>query len=122
MPKKVLTLWDLLEPPTITIAEYEDRTIPFTGDSWIESSDQTILEIAKLLPYQLSFIYSILHEYPELLPVEKQVPGWIQELLYHDIMKRLESNTDRDRRLERKITELWIKNGGIKPVKKRREK
>jgi hypothetical protein len=122
MGKKDLDIIDLLEPVQINVKNYENKTNPFQGTEWIDSSDLTIQEIAKLLPYQLSFIYSLLHEYPELLPSERHMPGRIQELVFQDIMKNLVSKTKRNYSLERKVTQLWIENGGIKPKQKIRGK
>ncbi len=119
MRKKVLDIWDMLEPPTIRVEEYKNETMPFKDDKWIDCSDLTIQEVARLLPYQLSFIFEMLHEFPNLLPVNKHSPGRIQELVYTDIMNNLRSRLKRDLSLERKITQLWVKNGGVKQQRKR---
>ena len=122
MKDKELDIFDILEPATIRIREYENQTIPFFTNAWIESADQTIFEIARLLPNQLSFIYTLLHEFPYLLPGEKSFPGRVQTLLYQDIMQRLENKTKRDFNLERKIKQIWVENGGHVPTKSRRDK
>lgn len=121
MKKNEPDIFDLLEPTRIIIKEYENKTIPFQGDEWIDSSDLTIQEIAKLLPHQLSFIYGLLHEYPELLPSERHIPGRIQELIFKDIMQNLQSRSERNHTLERRIIHLWVEHGGIKPAKQIKE-
>ena len=116
--QKELDLFDILEPATITIKNYEENISPFKDDRWIDSSDFTIQEVARVLPKQLSFIYCLLHEHSNLLPSERNVPGRIQELVFLDIMNNLKSRTKRDLGLERKITRLWVDNGGRIPKRK----
>ena len=120
MKKKELDIFDILEPATIIIKEYTDMTTPFNDDNWVDNSDATIAEIAKTLPNQLTFIYSVLHEYQNLFPEEKGRPGRIQKFIYLDIMERLKNRTCRDYKLERKIQQLWKDAGGyIKKSKKK---
>lgn len=116
MEKKYRDLFDILEPTQIVIKEYVDKTIPFLDSGWIDNSDLTIQEIARLLPHQLSFVYAVLNEYPDLLPIENHFPGRIQQLIYQDIMGRLKNKTVRDYNLERKISKLWADNGGHESV------
>ncbi len=118
MKKKPLDIFDILEPATISIRNYERNTVPFKDDRWIDSSDLTIREVAKLLPLQISFIYCLLHEHPNLLPSERNAPGRIQELVYLDIMNNLKSREKRDLGLERKIMRMWVENGGSKTRRK----
>jgi hypothetical protein len=120
MKKKELDIFDILEPATIHIKEYSNQTAPFTSDTWVDSGDYTIHEIARVLPNQLSFIYALLYEFPHLLPSEKCSPGRIQELIFLDVMERLRNKTKRDYILERKIKQLWTENGGIVPAKLKR--
>lgn len=114
MSKKDRDLFDILEPPKIVIKEYVDQRIPFIDSGWIDNSDLTIQEIARVLPYQLSFVYAMIHKFPELLPSEMHCPGRIQRLIYQDIMARLKNKMTRDYNLEREITKIWIENGGLK--------
>jgi len=117
MKKKELDILDILEPATIQVKEYTNQTIPFNTDDWIYSADCTIQEIARMLPHQLSFIYALLHEHPNILPSTMYSPGRIQELVFLDIMERLINKTKRDYNLERKIKLLWLKNNGQIPDK-----
>lgn len=120
MKKKVLDILDILEPATIHIKEYSNQTVPLSKYLWIDSGDYTIQEIARLLPHQLSFIYALLHEFPHLLPSDKNSPGRIQELIFLDVMERLRNKSKRDYILERKIKQLWTENGGIVPARLKR--
>jgi hypothetical protein len=119
MKKNVVDMLDILDPARIVIKEYANETTPFKNDSWIDNSDLTIQEVARLLPHQLSFVYAMLHEFPYLLPSLKQNPGRVQELIFQDIMQRLKNKSVRDCNLERKITQIWIENGGQKPIRSR---
>lgn len=111
---------ELLGPAKITIKDYQDRRQPLMDNQWVENSDLAILELAKFLPTQLSFLYSMIHEHPSLLPKTYGIPGKIQELVYLDIMEKLKNKTPRDPDLEKKITQLWIENGGQKPTEVKR--
>ncbi|NLD91338.1 MAG: hypothetical protein GX639_01585 [Fibrobacter sp.] len=121
MKEKELDIFDILES-NIRFREYEVKTIPFASDAWFDSADQSILEIARILPNQLTFIYTMLHEFPNQLPIDKSFPGRIQTLIYEDVMQRLKNRTERDFDLERKINQIWVASGGYVPTKSRRDK
>lgn len=112
MKKKELDIFDILEPATITVRSYQESTIPFEDEQWFDSGDITIREIAKLLPFQLPFIYCLLNEHPNLLPLERITPGRIEELILLDIMENLKCRSQRDYELESKILQLWKSCGG----------
>lgn len=114
MNRKEIDFDDILGPPTIRINEYVDKKVPFNESSWVNNSDLTILELAKILPQQLPFLYTLIHEHPDLLPGSNNIPGKIQELVCVDILEKLKSRSPRDHKLERKIRNLWIKCGGHK--------